>query len=133
MQKSLQALLVLGLRFHCDEKMEAVASSQAQLFSRQPIAVVQIFHEMEWKWNDSTAGCWLLPADRGRRTWYAAATQPINKPVDGTIGSFLQRRHGTPRRCTLYKPPHWTPPSQCWNRYPTCTHVAGCLLLVASM
>jgi hypothetical protein len=23
----------------------------------------------------------------------------------------------------IYKPPHWTPPSQCWNWYPTCTHV----------
>jgi hypothetical protein len=28
-------------------------------------------------------------AYRGRRTWNAAATQPINKPVDGTIGSFF--------------------------------------------
>jgi len=65
-QKSLQALLVLGLRFHCDEKMEALASSQAQLFSRQPIAVVQVFHEMEWKWNDSTAGCCLPTVDAER-------------------------------------------------------------------
>jgi len=46
--------------------MEAVASSQAQLFSRQPIAVVQVFHEMEWKWNDSTAGCCLPTVDAER-------------------------------------------------------------------
>jgi hypothetical protein len=48
--------------------MEVVrASSQAQLFSRQPIAVVQVFHEMEWKWN--RFHCWLLlptvDAERG--------------------------------------------------------------------
>jgi len=74
--------------------MEAVASSQAQLFSRQPIAVVQVFHEMEWKWNDSTAGCCCLPwtpnvecrrnaADKqtgGRNHWKLFATPARHHP-----------------------------------------------------